>query len=269
MSEEQAHDSLTELAVEMGYNPEFEGEGKKTPKEFIQHGAKIQKNQSEKIKDLLGRVDGMTGEFEKMQTTFNNSLSAQQKKHQADLERQRTELDARIETAVDEADTVEFKRLDKERKELDKQAQDIVPDTNNDSEINQSEAQKYFNKWYSDKQWIKPGSDAEKEMNKAIALFRIDKGGRADILIDAESELAAAEKHLKEKFPDRFGLKPVESPPAGPGEGKSKGGSGNALKVSDLTADEKRSLTKWKSLLRDRYNEKQMLENIRHARQKA
>lgn len=261
---DQITDPVMSLAVDMGYNPDFDGENKKTPEEFIKHGAKIQRNQSEKIKDLIDSQEGMRNDFVQMQETFNKSLTAQQEQSKREYEGRIADLETRREQAVDEADVDEFKKVDKELQNINKKMSDIKPSDNITKE------QKVFNDWWSDKQsWLTPGSDAEREMNKAIASFRIDNGLRADQLLDVNKELDAAEKHLKKVYPDKFGLKPNESPGgATVGEGKTNPTDvqGLILKKSELTSEEKKQLDVAKKYLGKSYDEKKMLTNLAYAR---
>lgn len=258
---EQTHDPVTALAVEMGFDPEYDGENKKTAEEFIRHGAKIQRSQSEKIKDLLGRVDGIATEFNKMQDNFNQTLTAQQEKHRQDLERQREDIESQMMTAVDEADTDRFKRLQKDLKDIDNQASKIVPKQNTNS------AQEAFNKWIADKTWIKDGTPEAKELMKAVTAWRIDNGHPTDKIVDPEKELAYAEQHLKKLYPEKFGLKPKEDPGgATVGEGKNKGGAERSLKLSELSDSERKEYDKWKRIIGKSFNGEQFLKNIALAR---
>lgn len=263
MSDPQV-DPITELAVEMGFNPDYDGENKKTAAEFIKHGAKIQRSQSEKIKDLIDQSAEMRSDFVKMQETFDKSLTAQQEQARKNLELQRAELEAKRYQAVDEADTEEFKRIDKQIRDIDKQASDIKPSEKVPKE------QEIFNDWWSDKKaWLKQGSAAEKEMMKAITNFRIDNGGNATKVLDVNKELAAAEEHLKKLYPENFGLKPEEKPGgASVGEGKPKStGTGEPkLKKSELTSDEKKQFETMKKYLGKHFDEAKTLTNFAYAR---
>lgn len=257
MSEE-----LIELAKEMGYDPEYDGDDKKTPAEFIKYGAKIQKNQSSKIKDLVGMVDGMKQEFKQLNSTFEQTLTQQQEAHKLQLEKQRKDIEAKMEMAVDEADTAEFRRLKGQLSDIDKEASAIKPkqSSNKDDE--------FFKSWLVGKEWINTDPTAGREFQRAIANYRIDNGGRPDVILSVSGELAAAEKHLKEVMPERFGLKKKEEPPAGgPGEGKAKKqGYEEKLTFDALTDTEKTRYNKVKRLLGKDFDEKSTLRNINLAR---
>lgn len=249
--EEKQTDPIMDLALSIGFNPDFDGENKRTAEEFLKHGVKVQRDQSSKIKEMAGKFDDLN-------KTFRANMQMQEDKHKSDLIKQRESIEAKIEVAVDEADGNEFKKLNKELKDVDTEVAGLgKTETKN-------EMREKFEEWHSDKAgWLTQGSVAEKEMTKAIALFRIDRSGQSAKMVNINGELAAAEKHLKEKFPAEFGLKPAESAPGGSvGEGKQSGGKETAVKVSDLNTDELSHFKTMKRLLGKKWDEKQELENI-------
>jgi hypothetical protein len=265
MSTEDKSEVL-KIAEDMGYNSEYSGYDKKTPEEFIKHGVTIQRKQSGTIKDLLSRMDGMTGEFQKMQSTFETTISKQQEKYKADLERQKEELQIKIEAAVDDRDTEGFKKLNKELKAVESEANSIQakPDV-----TDMTKEQQYFADWKQNGfSFIDNDPVAQKEMNKALALFRIDNAGNATTVLNVKDELNAVAEHLKKVFPDKFNLKKEELPPGGGvGEGKHKGGSKTALTIKDLDSTELRTYKKWQGLLGKSFNSETCLKNIKLARE--
>lgn len=254
---------VLEIAKEMGYDPEYNGDDKKTPEEFIKYGAKIQRNQSQKIKDLLNRMDSMSSEFEKMNRTFSETLTAQQEKHKVELERQKTEIEAKMERAVDEADTAEFKRLQSQMKTLEKQERDIKPVATKSSD------ELIFEKWKADgRSFLDTDVEAAKEFQIALAEIRIKKNGRADLPLPVNEELDHIDSHLKKVYPERFGLKKEEKPPAGgPGEGKAKGDKAETkLTYKQLSETEKQQYDSWMRSLGKGFNPETLLNSFSLAR---
>jgi len=248
---------VLELAKEMGYKEDFEGDGKKTPAEFIKHSSTIIKNQSGKIKDVLNKVTDLSGVINGMQKTFNTTIETNREQHKADLEKQKQDLENKLDTAVNESDVGEVKKIRKEISEIDKK---VV--TTPKEEI--SDDQAYFNKWSEGKRWIE--SD-----KKSIAAFKIAQikvvaqhgEGRG-----AEFELKEIDKLLKEEYPEKYGLKPKEDAPAGDvgsGDGKNSV-STKVLKMSDLTADEKGFVDRLKRLQGNNFNEKVTLASVKNTR---
>lgn len=256
-------EKILELAKGMGYDPDYEGEDKKTPEEYIKYGASIQRRQSNKIKDLAGIVEDMKGEFKRLNTTFESTLTAQQEKHKSDLEKQRKEIEARMEVAVDEADREEFLRLKSRLADVNKEESSIKPAP----AINKD--QEFFNSWISGKEWINTDATAGREFQRAIANYRIDNGGRPDVVMSVQKELEAAENHLKEKFPERFGIKPKEEPPAGgPGEGKNKKSvTDKKITYDQLSGVEKQRYDKLKKIMGKDFSEENTLRNIKLSRE--
>lgn len=247
----ESENPVLELAKEMGYNPDFEGEGKKTPEEFIKHSSTIVKNQSSKIKDLMGTVEGMSSEFANMQKTFLATTEANEKKHKADLERQKAKLEADLDIAIDEADKDQVHTIRKELSNIEKQKIQPKEEINGD--------QVYFDNWSKDKKWIE--SD-----KKAIAAFKI---AQIKVMAEhgegrgAEFELKEIDKLLKEEFPEKYGLKKKELPPAGGvAEGKSADENSKDVKLSTLNATEKGLYNSMKKAAGKKFNEESTLKAI-------
>ena len=249
------------IAKEMGYKEDFEGEGKKTPAEFIKHSSKIIKNQSGKLKDVIDKMDGMSGVITEMQKTFNSTIETTKAQHKADLEKQKNALEGKLVEAVNESDVDEVQKIRKEMSDIDKK----VNAEPKKEEVSGDQA--YFNEWSKEKRWIE--SD-----KKAIAAFKIAQikvisehgEGRG-----AEFELKEIDKILKEEYPEKYGLKPKEKPPAGDlgsGDGKNSV-STKVLKMSDLTAGEKTFVDKLKRLQGSNFNEKLTLASVKNTREAA
>ena len=254
-NEEVKENPVLEIAKELGYNPDFEGENKKTPEEFILYSKDIEKKQSGTIRGLIGTVDKMSKEFVAVQETFANTIDSQNARHAEELKKEKAQLETKFETAVDEADIVEAKKIQKELKEVEiKQAQNLKKDP---PPVNADQA--YFDKWRDKHIWIDDDKKAQAEFKKAhIDLLTEHGEGRG-----AEFELAYIEKKLKEKMPAKFGLKPKDTPPAGDiGEGKSTTKISKDLKVNDLNSEEKALFTKFKKAAGKHYNEKSTLNAI-------
>ena len=251
---------VLELAKEMGYKEDFEGDGKKTPEEFIKHSSTIIKNQSGKLKDVLGKIEGMSSVITDMQKTFNSTIETNRAQHKAELEKQKRDLETKLDTAVDEADRGEVKRIREELKEIDKKSE--APKA---EEINVDQA--YFNKWRSDKTWI----DSDKKAQAAFRIAQIEVRTEKGDNISAEVELTEIDKILKDKYPEKYGLKAKEEPPAGyvgSGEGKNSIAT-KVLKMTDLTVDEKSFVDRLKRLQGNKFNEAVTLTSVKNTRDAA
>jgi len=248
----ETENPVLELAKEMGYNPEFDGEGKKSPEEFIKRGSTIQRNQNGKIKDLMKTMDGMSSEFVSMQKTFLETTEANERKHKADLETQRQTLETKLDDAVGESDAKEVKKIRSEIKELDKQETKLPKD-----EVNVDQA--YFNEWAKDRKWI----EADKKTQAAFRKAQIDVQVEHGMGNSAEFELTAIDKILKEKYPVEYGLRAKETPPGGDvGEGKSDTKTSKEVKLSTLSTAEEKMFNGMKRAQGNKFDEKSTLKAI-------
>ncbi len=263
--------SVESLAKEKGWREDFTGEGAKTAAEYIRHSTVIEKKKSIMIEGQNKKIDAMNAKTSEMaemmsdmQNKFNVTSEMQSKKHAADIEAKVSELEDLRNTAIDQADRTEVKKIDKQIKDVEAQKEVVK------TASEKSKEQVYFENWWNDKkQWLSQGSEAEKEMNKAIALFRIDRTGDASKLVNVEEELKAAEEHLKKKYPDNFGLKPEEKPPGGAvGEGNASSGTVvKELTVGKLEPEELREYNEYKRIMGKNFNPKAMLKNFSNMRE--
>lgn len=269
--EETNEITIESLAQEAGWRPDFEGEGAKTAAEFLRHGQTINKKQTgtikgqnDKIEELKTATSKMSEMMADMQTSFNKTVETQTAQHNAELDRQRQELEEKRNNAIDEADRSEVNKIDKQIKDIDSQKKEAETTQSNVT----SEAEKYAKKWENDNAWLRTDTKASKEFWKAVSAHRIDVGGVPDTLEGVKAETQAAEEHLKKLFPEQYGLKPEEEPPGGAvGEGNTKTPEAKTkLSVKDLTAEEKSEYDDYKRHMGKNFNSETMLKNINNLR---
>ena len=269
--EETNEITIESLAQEAGWRPDFEGEGAKTAAEFLRHGQTINKKQTgtikgqnDKIEELKTATSKMSEMMADMQKSFNKTVETQTAQHNAELDRQRQELEDKRNDAIDEADRSEVNRIDKQIKDIDSQKKEVETAQKDVT----SEAEKYAKKWENENAWLRTDTKASKEFWKAISAYRIDAGGIPDTLEGVKAETKAAEEHLKKLFPEKYGLQPEETPPGGAvGEGKSNTpASKTKLSVKDLTSDETREYNDYKRIMGKNFNSETMLKNINNMR---
>lgn len=246
---------VLEIAKKLGYKADFDGEGAKTPEEFILYSKEIEKNQRGKIKDLIGKVDTMSSEFTKTQETFAKTIDSQNARHTAELKKAKEKLEKDFDDAVDEADTPRARQIQQEIKEIEKQ--EVAPKT---TTLKTDPNQEYFENWRQKNIWIDTDKKAQAEFKKAhIDLLTEHGEGKG-----AEFELAYIEKKLKAKMPEKFGLKKKEDPPAGDiGEGNGNVNVGKELKYSDLNPEEKAQYNRWKKISGKNFSDKATLASIK------
>ncbi|MHA2066290.1 MAG: hypothetical protein ACXABY_18115, partial [Candidatus Thorarchaeota archaeon] len=109
--EAPAADAVTELAVKMGFNPDWDGpeDQKKTPDEYIL-------NTNKALRQASSDVSGLKNQVAEMSTTMQEFTASQAKQLKQALDAQRTRLEAERTQAVAEGDTEAFQKLDSELK---------------------------------------------------------------------------------------------------------------------------------------------------------
>ena len=221
MSEEEAGeqleapevDAVTKLAVEMGYNPSWNGpeDQKKTPDEYILNTNKALRQASSDVGELKNQVSGMSKTMEEF--TANQAKQLKQA-----LDSQRKRLEEERSQAVAEGDTEAFHKLDSELKTLEPTIP-TAPAVNARQQAIEAAERAFEQKhaWYNGKDIdsVVMTSDA---VNLAISL------GRSNPDLPADELFKQLEQGMQIKYPEKFAspsnkptlLSPNTTPPSKP-----------------------------------------------------
>jgi len=206
-------DAVTKLAVEMGYNPDWDGpeDQKKTPDEYILNTNKALRQASSDVGELKNQVSGMSKTMEEF--TANQAKQLKQA-----LDSQRTRLEAERSQAVAEGDTEAFHKLDSELKTLEP-TPPTAPAVNARQQSIEAAERAFESKhaWYNGKDIdsVVMTSDA---VNLAISL------GRSNPDLPADELFKQLEQGMQIKYPEKFAspsnkptlLSPNTTPPSKP-----------------------------------------------------
>ena len=201
MSEEEAGeqleapsvDAVTELAVKMGFNPDWDGpeDQKKTPDEYIL-------NTNKALRQASSDVSGLKSQVSDMSTTMQEFTASQAKQLKQALDAQRTRLEAERTQAVAEGDTEAFQKLDSELKTLEPTLP-TAPAVNPRQQAIEAAERAFESKhaWYNGKDIdsVVMTSDA---VNLAISL------GRSNPDLPADELFEQLEQGMQIKYPEKF-----------------------------------------------------------------
>lgn len=198
-------------ARDMGWMPEAEFKGDKSKwkpaDKFVEDGEKILpivRSQLKREKDERAKQEAdFAKRIERMEKTSTAAMERMKAQHTAELERiQTAKLDA-----VAAGDTVEYKLLDKQEKELSKQTFDAPADDKPESVLAEWESR---NDWYTKDFELQ---DVATRYSQFLA--------KQNPNITLADNLAKTEAYMREKHPDKFGGKK----PAANGHAAVDGGS--------------------------------------------
>jgi hypothetical protein len=219
---------LSELAKEMGWNPDFEesdGKERLSAKEFIKKGRDIQKDMRKRIKSQSDSIEDLTSSMKGIQEHFSNVSKAEIAKAKKDLKIRRDE--AIIDGEIDTVDAI-----DAEMEAL--KAKEKAPNKT------EEQGKKEFEAWSKDNKWF--GNDGDLDMSD-YAQYKINIAIRKNPNMTPAEQMAYARDSVEKKFPEYFGKeKQDRRPPASAvNEGGSRPGSNsNTYTAADLTSDQRK-----------------------------
>lgn len=225
--EEVQQPSTEEVAIltqakAMGYKEDYEGANKLTPQEYVSRAFERLDIAKGSVKTLLRKNEELSSDnkkllekLDRMGLTMKQFVESSRKTEERAYQRARAELEAKMEKAVEDADTDAYK---KSKAQLDKLDQDIKEHpalTGKEVEEKEEKPAKQA-EWYSpdiQEKWLEANDWYEKDMDMAVYANSIDQvlsKTRKGQKQSQEERLEAITEAVKEKFPERFGLKPKE-----------------------------------------------------------
>lgn len=216
-------------AKKSGYNPNYDGDDKRTPREYLEiafsHNNILKKNNEK----LSGEVDGLSKEIKNLHSKITNLVDFQENQKDKAVKKAITKLQAEKKDAITEGDHEKVEAIDKQiEEEGEKPASDkskpkpspVFDDWHDD------------NKWYDDKR-IGAKADLLFDQYANTGRFTTDDAGHREILDIVTEE-------IKQLFPDTFTNPNKKKPAEVSGGGPSPDRSNNSNKsYADLPADAK------------------------------
>ena len=224
-------------AREMGWKPQDEWSGPedgwRDAKSFVQRGEEILpivKQQSKKFREQNAKLQDEVSDLKKTVESFKDWRSKTEKNA---YERAMKTILSQQEKAVEDGDTEQFRKLEAEKADLNKETK--AEETPTDPKGLPASEQRVVEDWVSDNKWF----------NKDIELNGYAQAVHMNLRKqhpewDLEDNLEEVTKRVKEKFPEKFENSRASRPSKVNGGGIPKAqGQGNSY--SDLPADAKQA----------------------------
>lgn len=214
---ELAEDSAEEIAEaeKQGWQDDFEGDNKKSAKEFLHDGTFFKKidDQNKEIKELKNSMSQLSGHYDKV---VANELRKAEVDYNTRIEQLKTE---KVE-ALDEGDNRRVVEID-----------DQILRTEKPKPV-EKQSNPEFDAWVKDNDWYNNKPFLKVEADKLGDLY-YNSGLRGTELYNAIGG------HIQELFPDKFvNTKRSKAPSVEGGSGNGPAPTGSKLSVKDLTQDE-------------------------------
>jgi len=207
-----------------GWQADFEGENKKSAKEFLHDGSFFKKIDELKVenKQLKDSMGQLTGHYEKVMAT-------ELKKSEAEYSRRIDELKAAKIEALDEGDNKRVVDIDEEIRTTEKPTAEPM---NNEA----------FDQWVNDNPWYGKDMTLQVEADRYGELY-YGKGLRGRELYDAVGS------HVQEIYPDKFtNSKRSKAPAVEGGSNSPTDKPKGKVAEKDLTSDERQVFNNFKHM---------------------
>lgn len=229
-------EGILEAAKAIGYNPDYDGEDKKTALEYIMAGRDIQDTRAKQVRELTKTLDALKGEVGSVKAHFERQAKAERDALKAEI----AKLQKERRDAINDADADRVEELDAEiDKKREAAKEQHAPD----------EPPPEYVEWHKDNKWY--GTDAEMTAFANTAFDRIvadstDANGKPTVSVKRIYDRVRRE--TKAMFPDKFEEKKADPPPRPAAAAAEVGGNRTPQKqgkqkftAKDLTDEAKRA----------------------------
>jgi len=180
------------IAKDQGWDPTYDGPNKKSAKQFVEDGEKIQPILQANLRKERQRVEALEARLQETEENTKRSLSAMQKHFERETQRQIAEIQAKKKQAVKNADEEAFEKLEAEEKEL------LKAKPEEESETKDFRADPVVQQWEKDNSWY----GADEELTDFADFYsqrlrkKTDKTGKDFLELVGEQ--------VRKQFPDKF-----------------------------------------------------------------
>lgn len=269
VKEAPTQNEIEEVAKELGWNPEYEGEDAKTAKEFILNSKDIQKTQRNHAKKLQEQLESTRGEVEELRNGFSAFEDHIRKTTAAEVAQWKNRvksLEANRKEALRDGDVDAVERIEKEIETTKQHKPEAPPKAS-------FPGKKDVAKWVGETDWYNPNSSNHNKDAQAYAdaiysdnlIYDRTTGEPVGLKLPVARMLKKIEREVKKEFPELFEETPAQQKaPAVEGAGNRKPTGGKKTKyakISDLPEEFRGSAKQFVEKLRvmtlDQYVEDQ------------
>ena len=207
VKEAPAQNEIEDVAKELGWNPDYDGEDAKTAREFIINSKEIQKTQRDHAKKLKEQLEATRGEVDELRNGFSEFENHLRTTHAADVARWKSEiaeLKAEHKSAMRDGDVDAAERLERKIESTEKMQPKEPPKT-------AFPGAKDVAKWVTETEWYNEKASGYNADAKSFAdaiyaenfVYGPD-GQPARMKLPVPKLLKKIEREVKKEFPELF-----------------------------------------------------------------
>lgn len=228
VGETESEVTIEDLASQIGWNPNHEGEDKVDAATYILKSREIQETMRDNNKDLKNQLSTMQSSIESLKEHNENVYRADVRRMQAEVEALKREKRSAVELAdVEKVDAI------------DKKIDNITKDLATPKQPTEAPANPIYDEWIKDNQWYLTEPDMAQFAETVAQQYNGAPLDRIYNLVRAK---------VAEVFPEKFESKPAVTPktevtkpvgPKSPVEAPTKSGNNKStFTKADLTTDQ-------------------------------
>ncbi|MCP4569112.1 MAG: hypothetical protein GY841_16175 [FCB group bacterium] len=223
---------VEEIAQAMGWNPGFKGEGAKTAREFILHGQDMLKTSSKHSKALTRKIERMEVKQTEIGETIEKHFRNLRDADKAKFDKKIADLEAKMEEAVEDGDTQEYRKTRTELKKVEEQARKTA-----EPEEAKPTADPAWDEARAD--WLESNSwfGVDKEMSNTAEIVYSENKNKG---LPPKRFFKFLDNQMKALYPDKFEVKEVKKPKTVADPTPTAKSNKKTKTWSDLSTDEKR-----------------------------
>ena len=207
-------DSLESIATELGWNPDFEGEGKVDAKTYLLRSREIQNTMRDHIKEQKSQLSNLAGSVEELKIHNERVYKAEVTRLKAEL----SSLKKEKREAIEDGDVDKVEELEGQIGEVEAA---IVQPEKTSSKNTEFDAWVVDNKWYNEDPEMAAYADTIAIENKGAPFARV---------------AALVESKVKVMFPEKFQAATPRTP--SPVEGSRGKAPTEKFSRANLTSDQ-------------------------------
>lgn len=206
-------DNLTveDIAKEIGWNPDYDGDDKKSAAQFIRDSKEINKTIHKHMKRFREDAELLRRNQDELKSHYQRMVDAEKKSAENKISELKTKiekLEERKYQVVEEGDVKTVREIDNEIKDLEKQRVDLEKEKDTPTPSQQSEYDPEFVAWKDQNKWYDKDSDnynaSMAKSAEAEAARLTERYGKLPLGVI----LSHVDMKMKELFPEHFTPKP-------------------------------------------------------------
>lgn len=201
--EEKEVGTVEQLAMDMGWNPDFEGDEEKpalSAEEYIRKGAEIQQTMRKHLKEQKGKIENLEGTLTDLRMGVDELRQHNERVYKVQVQKLQAELETlkkQRREAIEEGDADQVEEIDKKIMTTQQAAHEVSPASAVHNDAAAIANQRAFEEWAKDHSWFNQDTEMT-QTAQALAHEYQSKG------MPYKAMLRKVTRDMKDIYPEQF-----------------------------------------------------------------